>query len=72
LAFRYTVQQRRGMDIFPPRTVLLHPEYQTQSLFLLDTAQRVIQKHFGAIAFDSKPGETTFRVRLPLDRAEVY
>jgi signal transduction histidine kinase len=38
----------------------------------LDTVQRVIQKHFGAIAFDSKPGETTFHVRLPLDRAEVY
>jgi signal transduction histidine kinase len=38
----------------------------------LDTVQRVIQKHFGAIAFDSKPKETKFHVRLPLDRAEVY
>jgi len=38
----------------------------------LDTVQRVIQKHFGAVAFDSKPQETTFHVRLPLDRAEVY
>jgi signal transduction histidine kinase len=38
----------------------------------LDTVQRVIQKHFGAIAFDSNPNETTFHVRLPLDRAEVY
>ncbi len=38
----------------------------------LDTVQRVVQKHFGAIAFDSKPKETTFHVRLPLDRAEVY
>jgi signal transduction histidine kinase len=38
----------------------------------LDTVQRVIQKHFGAIAFDSTPNETTFHVRLPLDRAEVY
>jgi signal transduction histidine kinase len=38
----------------------------------LDTVQRVIQKHFGAVAFDSKPHETTFHVRLPLDRAEVY
>jgi signal transduction histidine kinase len=38
----------------------------------LDTVQRVIQKHFGAVAFDSKPQETTFRVRLPLNRAEVY
>jgi signal transduction histidine kinase len=37
----------------------------------LDTVQRVIQKHFGAVAFDSKPHETTFHVRLPLDRAEV-
>jgi signal transduction histidine kinase len=38
----------------------------------LDTVQRVIQKHFGAVAFDSKPGKTTFHVRLPLDRTEVY
>jgi signal transduction histidine kinase len=38
----------------------------------LDTVQRVIQKHFGAVAFDSKPQETTFHVRLPVDRAEVY
>jgi signal transduction histidine kinase len=38
----------------------------------LDTVQRVIQKHFGAVAFDSKPEQTTFHVRLPLDRAEVY
>jgi signal transduction histidine kinase len=38
----------------------------------LDLVQRVIQKHFGAVAFDSKPKETTFHVRLPLDRAEVY
>jgi signal transduction histidine kinase len=38
----------------------------------LDTVQRVVQKHFGAVSFDSKPKETTFHVRLPLDRAEVY
>jgi signal transduction histidine kinase len=38
----------------------------------LDTVQRVIQKHFGAIAFDSQPNKTTFHVRLPLDRTEVY
>jgi signal transduction histidine kinase len=38
----------------------------------LDTVQRVIQKHFGAVSFDSKPKKTSFYVRLPLDRAEVY
>jgi signal transduction histidine kinase len=38
----------------------------------LDTVQRVIQKHFGAVAFDSQPNKTTFHVRLPLDRTEVY
>jgi signal transduction histidine kinase len=38
----------------------------------LDTVQRVIQKHFGAVAFDSKPQKTSFYVRLPLDRAQVY
>jgi signal transduction histidine kinase len=38
----------------------------------LDTVQRVIQKHFGAVAFDSQPNKTTFLVRLPLDHTEVY
>jgi signal transduction histidine kinase len=38
----------------------------------LDTVQRVIQKHFGAVAFDSEPQKTSFYVRLPLDRAQVY
>jgi signal transduction histidine kinase len=38
----------------------------------LDTVQRVIQKHFGAVAFDSQPNRTTFHVRLPLDHSEVY
>jgi signal transduction histidine kinase len=38
----------------------------------LDIVQRVIQKHFGAVAFDSKPNQTTFHVRLPLDRNQVY
>lgn len=38
----------------------------------LDTVQRVIQKHFGAVAFDSKPQKTIFYVRLPLDRVGVY
>jgi signal transduction histidine kinase len=38
----------------------------------LDTVQRVIQKHFGAVSFDSKPKKTSFYVRLPVDRAAVY
>jgi len=38
----------------------------------LDAVQRVVQKHFGTVAFDSQPEETTFYVRLPLDRTEVY
>jgi signal transduction histidine kinase len=38
----------------------------------LDTVQRVIQKHFGAVAFDSAPRKTRFYVRLPLDRAQLY
>jgi signal transduction histidine kinase len=38
----------------------------------LDTVQRAIQKHFGAVAFNSRPNKTTFHVRLPLDRTEIY
>jgi signal transduction histidine kinase len=38
----------------------------------LDTVQRVVTKHFGAVSVRSKPYATTFEVRLPLDRAEIY
>ena len=38
----------------------------------LDTVQRVIAKHFGAVAFETSAQGTTFYVRLPLDRVEIY
>lgn len=38
----------------------------------LDTAQRIVHKHNGFITAESRPGETCFRVRLPLERAEAY
>lgn len=38
----------------------------------LDTVQRVVAKHFGAVSFDTSTQGTTFHLRLPLDRVEVY
>lgn len=38
----------------------------------LDTVQRVVAKHFGAVAFDSSARGTVFHVRLPTDRTEIY
>jgi signal transduction histidine kinase len=38
----------------------------------LDTVQRVVAKHFGAVAFDTSAQGTTFHVRLPIDRAGIY
>jgi signal transduction histidine kinase len=38
----------------------------------LDTAQRIVSKHSGFITVQSKPGDTCFQVRLPLDRAQAY
>jgi len=32
----------------------------------LSMAQSLVQQHGGIIEFDSKPGETDFKVRLPL------
>jgi signal transduction histidine kinase len=32
----------------------------------LDAVYRIVQKHHGAIRFQSKPGDTCFQVRLPL------
>lgn len=34
----------------------------------LDTVFRIIRQHNGEVSFESKPGETKFRVRLPLRR----
>jgi signal transduction histidine kinase len=33
----------------------------------LDTVARVVRKHRGNVRFESKPGDTCFQVRLPLD-----
>jgi signal transduction histidine kinase len=38
----------------------------------LDIVQRVVAKHFGAVSFDTSAQGTTFHVRLPLDRVEIY
>ena len=38
----------------------------------LDTAQRIITRHSGFLTVASKPGETCFQVRLPLDQAQAY
>ena len=38
----------------------------------LDTAQRIVNKHSGFITVQSRPGDTCFQVRLPLDRAQAY
>ncbi len=36
----------------------------------LDTARRIIvDRHHGSLTLDSRPGETTFRARLPIDGA---
>lgn len=33
----------------------------------LDTVARIVRKHRGNIRFESKPGDTCFQVRLPLE-----
>jgi signal transduction histidine kinase len=38
----------------------------------LDTVQRVVAKHFGTVSFDTSTRGTTFHVRLPIDRVEIY
>jgi signal transduction histidine kinase len=38
----------------------------------LDTVQRVVAKHFGAVAFSTSAQGTSFHVRLPIDRAGIY
>lgn len=38
----------------------------------LDTAMRIVTKHFGALTVDASSGLTCFQVRLPLEQAEAY
>ena len=38
----------------------------------LDIAQRIVTRHSGFLTVVSKPGETCFQVRLPLDQAQAY
>jgi signal transduction histidine kinase len=38
----------------------------------LDTAQRIIRQHRGYIHVQSKPGETCFEVRLPIEPLQAY
>lgn len=38
----------------------------------LDTAQRIVARHSGFLTVQSRPGETCFQVRLPLNQAGAY
>lgn len=38
----------------------------------LDTARRIVSKHFGSISMQSAPQATCFQVQLPLDRPQIY
>ena len=38
----------------------------------LDLVRRILSKHFGSVAVQSKPHSTCFQVRLPLARPQIY
>jgi signal transduction histidine kinase len=38
----------------------------------LDTVQRIVSKHAGSVAMDSKPRTTCFQVRIPVDLLQAY
>jgi signal transduction histidine kinase len=38
----------------------------------LDTVQRIVGKHSGSVAVDSKPHATCFQVRIPINRLRAY
>ncbi len=37
----------------------------------LDTVHRIVRKHKGTVSFESRPGRTVFRVRLPISSSAV-
>jgi signal transduction histidine kinase len=38
----------------------------------LDTVQRIVSKHAGSVAMDSRPQSTSFQVRIPVDLLQAY
>jgi signal transduction histidine kinase len=38
----------------------------------LDTVQRIVSRHSGSVALDSKPHATCFQVRIPINRLRAY
>lgn len=38
----------------------------------LDTVQRIVSKHSGSVALDSRSGSTCFQVRIPINRLRAY
>jgi signal transduction histidine kinase len=38
----------------------------------LDTVQRIVRRHRGYVSVESRPGETCFQVRLPMDQLQAY
>ena len=58
----------------PPelKTRIFEPFFTTKAVgegtgLGLDTVARIVRKHRGNIRFESKPGDTCFQVRLPLE-----
>jgi signal transduction histidine kinase len=58
----------------PPelKTRIFEPFFTTKAVgegtgLGLDTVARIVRKHRGNIRFESKPGDTCFQVRLPME-----
>ena len=67
-----------GMGIDPAlSTRIFEPFFTTKPLgqglgLGLDLVRRILTKHFGSVAMQSKPHSTCFQVRLPLNRPQIY
>jgi signal transduction histidine kinase len=66
-----------GPGISPEvKTHIFEPFFTTKAVgegtgLGLDTVQRIVKKHRGSIQVESEPGNTRFRVRLPLAESAV-
>jgi signal transduction histidine kinase len=67
-----------GVGIDPAlSTRIFEPFFTTKPLgqglgLGLDLVRRILTKHFGSVAMQSKPHSTCFQVRLPLNRPQIY
>ena len=66
--FEHQVVER--LSSAPKLDSLAESDLADETILGLDTAYRIVRGHHGDVTYSSKPGETRFQVRLPLQKTK--